>query len=119
MVLLLQWHKLAISAVILLSPVAAFAPTPHFATKMSSTAATRAVRTKSTISALSMSSSGDFDFDVAIIGCGVGGHGAALHSRAQGLSTAVFAVLMWAEPVSIVAASHLRHFLPRVDECVR
>merc|ERR1711937_136444 len=33
----------------------------------------------------------DYDFDVAIIGCGVGGHGAALHSRAQGLSTAVFA----------------------------
>ena len=33
----------------------------------------------------------EFDFDVAIIGCGVGGHGAALHSRAQGLSTAVFA----------------------------
>ena len=33
---------------------------------------------------------GDFDFDVAVIGCGVGGHGAALHSRAQGLSTAVF-----------------------------
>jgi len=32
-----------------------------------------------------------YDFDVAIIGCGVGGHGAALHSRAQGLSTAVFA----------------------------
>ncbi|KAL3911385.1 MAG: hypothetical protein SGARI_001671 [Bacillariaceae sp.] len=34
---------------------------------------------------------GEFDFDVAIIGCGVGGHGAALHSRAQGLTTAVFA----------------------------
>eukprot|EP00535_Pseudo-nitzschia_heimii_P002752 CAMPEP_0197183000 /NCGR_PEP_ID=MMETSP1423-20130617/7231_1 /TAXON_ID=476441 /ORGANISM="Pseudo-nitzschia heimii, Strain UNC1101" /LENGTH=533 /DNA_ID=CAMNT_0042633521 /DNA_START=53 /DNA_END=1654 /DNA_ORIENTATION=+ len=34
---------------------------------------------------------GEFDFDVAIIGCGVGGHGAALHSRGQGLSTAVFA----------------------------
>lgn len=32
-----------------------------------------------------------YDFDVAIIGCGVGGHGAALHSRAQGLKTAVFA----------------------------
>eukprot|EP00934_Nitzschia_sp_Nitz4_P008128 Nitzschia sp. Nitz4//scaffold263_size26989//21765//23627//NITZ4_008227-RA/size26989-snap-gene-0.12-mRNA-1//1//CDS//3329544775//8118//frame0 len=30
------------------------------------------------------------DFDVAIIGCGVGGHGAALHSRAQGMSTVVF-----------------------------
>ena len=42
-------------------------------------------------SALSASvDSGDFDFDVAIIGCGVGGHGAALHSRGQGLSTAVF-----------------------------
>ena len=33
----------------------------------------------------------EFDFDVAIIGCGVGGHGAALHSRAQSLSTVVFA----------------------------
>lgn len=32
----------------------------------------------------------NFDFDVAIIGCGVGGHGAALHSRAQNLKTAVF-----------------------------
>jgi len=31
-----------------------------------------------------------FDFDVAIIGCGVGGHGAALHSRGQDLKTAVF-----------------------------
>jgi len=31
-----------------------------------------------------------FDFDVAIIGCGVGGHGAALHARAQNLKTAVF-----------------------------
>jgi dihydrolipoamide dehydrogenase len=43
-----------------------------------------------TFSALSVAN-GDFDFDVAVIGCGVGGHGAALHSRAQGLSTAVFA----------------------------
>lgn len=32
----------------------------------------------------------EFDFDVAIVGCGVGGHGAALHSRAQSLKTAVF-----------------------------
>lgn len=32
----------------------------------------------------------EFDFDVAIIGCGVGGHGAALHSRGQSLKTAVF-----------------------------
>jgi dihydrolipoamide dehydrogenase len=40
--------------------------------------------------ALSMADE-DFDFDIAVIGCGVGGHGAALHSRGQGLSTAVFA----------------------------
>jgi dihydrolipoamide dehydrogenase len=32
-----------------------------------------------------------YDFDVAIIGCGVGGHGAALHARGQDLKTAVFA----------------------------
>jgi len=37
------------------------------------------------------SSSKDYDYDVAIIGCGVGGHGAALHARGQGLKTAVFA----------------------------
>ena len=30
-----------------------------------------------------------FDYDVAIIGCGVGGHGAALHARSKGLKTAV------------------------------
>lgn len=31
----------------------------------------------------------NFDYDVIIVGCGVGGHGAALHSKAQGLKTAV------------------------------
>jgi len=36
-------------------------------------------------------STSEYDFDVIIIGCGVGGHGAALHSRAQNLKTAVFA----------------------------
>lgn len=50
----------------------------------------RPTTTVTTRSALGMSSSEDFDFDVAIIGCGVGGHGAALHSRAQNLKTAVF-----------------------------
>jgi len=35
-------------------------------------------------------SDGQFDYDVVIIGCGVGGHGAALHARAQGLKTAIF-----------------------------
>lgn len=32
----------------------------------------------------------NYDYDVIIVGCGVGGHGAALHARAQGLKTAVF-----------------------------
>lgn len=31
-----------------------------------------------------------FNYDLIIIGCGVGGHGAALHARACGLKTAVF-----------------------------
>jgi dihydrolipoamide dehydrogenase len=30
-----------------------------------------------------------FDYDVVIVGCGVGGHGAALHARANGLKTAI------------------------------
>lgn len=30
-----------------------------------------------------------FDYDLVIIGCGVGGHGAALHARANGLKTAI------------------------------
>lgn len=32
----------------------------------------------------------EFDYDVIIVGCGVGGHGAALHARSEGLKTAVF-----------------------------
>lgn len=31
----------------------------------------------------------EFDYDLVIIGAGVGGHGAALHARAQGLKTAI------------------------------
>lgn len=38
-------------------------------------------------SSLSMA---NFDYDVIIIGCGVGGHGAALHARSNGLKTAIF-----------------------------
>jgi dihydrolipoamide dehydrogenase len=41
-------------------------------------------------SQLDASKCGKYDYDVIIIGCGVGGHGAALHSRGQGLSTAIF-----------------------------
>eukprot|EP01035_Chromulina_nebulosa_P055726 gene55726-76379_t len=36
------------------------------------------------------STSSNYDYDVIIVGCGVGGHGAALHARANGLKTAVF-----------------------------
>ena len=32
----------------------------------------------------------NYDYDVVIIGCGVGGHGAALHARSNGLKTAIF-----------------------------
>ena len=36
-------------------------------------------------------STDDYDYDVIIIGCGVGGHGAALHAKSQGLKTCVLA----------------------------
>ena len=39
---------------------------------------------------IKMSTDPVFDFDIAIVGCGVGGHGAALHARANGMKTAVF-----------------------------
>ena len=77
-------------------------PHPSFSDKMrilitsvialaSSTAAFSPMgRTSRISSALDASKCGQYDFDVAIIGCGVGGHGAALHARGQGLETAVF-----------------------------
>lgn len=37
-----------------------------------------------------MMAAGNFDYDVIIVGCGVGGHGAALHAKSNGLKTAVF-----------------------------
>ncbi|CBN79667.1 dihydrolipoamide dehydrogenase [Ectocarpus siliculosus] len=37
-----------------------------------------------------MSMGDDYDYDLIIVGCGVGGHGAALHARSCGLKTAVF-----------------------------
>lgn len=56
----------------------------------SSTAAFSPMSSSPVSTALDASKCGQYDFDVAIIGCGVGGHGAALHARAQGLETAVF-----------------------------
>jgi dihydrolipoamide dehydrogenase len=37
-----------------------------------------------------MKMSQSFDYDLVIVGCGVGGHGAALHARGNGLKTAIF-----------------------------
>ena len=37
-----------------------------------------------------MMMSDQFDYDLIIVGCGVGGHGAALHARSHGLKTAIF-----------------------------
>jgi hypothetical protein len=71
--------KLLLSFVVLVASANAFAPATKFAAPSSISS-----------SALQMAD-GAFDFDVAIVGCGVGGHGAALHSRAQDLKTAVFA----------------------------
>jgi hypothetical protein len=62
--------------------VGAFTPT------IRSTSSRPAFHTQS--SQLRMADGDEYDFDVAIIGCGVGGHGAALHARGQGLKTAVF-----------------------------
>lgn len=39
---------------------------------------------------LRMMSEDKFDYDLIIVGCGVGGHGAALHARSHGLKTAIF-----------------------------
>jgi dihydrolipoamide dehydrogenase len=68
----------SVSALLLVSSgCQAFQPTaPSFSTRAGSS---------------SLRMAADYDFDVAIIGCGVGGHGAALHARAQKLKTAVFA----------------------------
>jgi dihydrolipoamide dehydrogenase len=76
--------RIAVVALVTLSGADAFAPSSPQLLSTSTIS-------KLTSSAMSMSSSGEFDFDVAIIGCGVGGHGAALHSRGQSLKTAVFA----------------------------
>ena len=65
--------------------------TTAFVLTTPTTFAARGSTTTTISSSSSLSSSSEFDFDVAIIGCGVGGHGAALHARGQNLQTAVFA----------------------------
>ncbi|KAL3757934.1 hypothetical protein ACHAWU_002854 [Discostella pseudostelligera] len=66
----------ASTLLLLAASASAFAPTPLLRT--------------TTTTSLDASKCGNYDFDVIIVGCGVGGHGAALHSRAQELTTAVF-----------------------------
>ena len=71
-------------ATTLLTAATAFSP-------VSRTPITTNIRSSSSsFSQLDASKCGNYDFDVIIVGCGVGGHGAALHSRAQDLSTAIF-----------------------------
>jgi dihydrolipoamide dehydrogenase len=72
--------RLAVSFLLLVS-ASAFVPHKHASPSF----------LRSSTSTLSMAADGSFDFDVAIIGCGVGGHGAALHARGQDMTTAVFA----------------------------
>eukprot|EP00597_Dinobryon_sp_UTEXLB2267_P016625 CAMPEP_0201092982 /NCGR_PEP_ID=MMETSP0812-20130820/1531_1 /ASSEMBLY_ACC=CAM_ASM_000668 /TAXON_ID=98059 /ORGANISM="Dinobryon sp., Strain UTEXLB2267" /LENGTH=525 /DNA_ID=CAMNT_0047344879 /DNA_START=39 /DNA_END=1616 /DNA_ORIENTATION=- len=47
------------------------------------------VRSRQFRSFLLQAEASTFDYDLIIVGCGVGGHGAALHARANGLKTAV------------------------------
>jgi len=47
-------------------------------------------RASAPLAGASMMADHGFDYDVIIVGCGVGGHGAALHARSQGLKTAIF-----------------------------
>lgn len=83
------------SSILLLaaSTCSAFAPNTAntktlFLRPTTTTTTTNAATTSS--SSLDASKCGNYDFDVIIVGCGVGGHGAALHSRGQELTTAVF-----------------------------
>ena len=57
----------------------------------------------------------DYDYDVIIVGCGVGGHGAALHARSNGLKTAIFTGKDVEEPASTVGVCLARPYLPHLD----
>ncbi|CAM9093759.1 unnamed protein product [Laminaria digitata] len=76
------------------SLVGAFVVPPSFVAERLRTRRTSATpnlaATRGSTVVRSMSMSDDFDYDLIIVGCGVGGHGAALHARSCGLKTAVF-----------------------------
>ena len=72
--------KISLFSVVISTASAFVVPTPP-----------QLLQAATTTTTLYASKCGQYDLDVAIIGCGVGGHGAALHARAQDLTTAVFA----------------------------
>lgn len=80
MAVLIKMSRAALAATLVLvaGTANAFAPT------------SRTFSPRRTATSLAASKDGAYDFDVIIVGCGVGGHGAALHSRGQDLTTAVF-----------------------------
>lgn len=80
--------RIILSVVFLTALADAFVPLSIGTTRSSSTGGRRFSSSSSLAAA---GTDNKFDFDVAIVGCGVGGHGAALHARAQSLTTAVFA----------------------------
>ena len=90
----------ALLAVMTTATVTAFQPasssSPAFGVPRSTTTSTTTTQRSPLpfTTRLSMSTNGEpssYDYDLAIIGCGVGGHAAALHAaNAKGLSTAVF-----------------------------
>merc|ERR1712157_681428 len=49
----------------------------------------RGSRSGANVSRVVCQAAAKYDYDVAIIGCGVGGHGAALHAVQQGLKTCI------------------------------
>ena len=57
----------------------------------------------------------DYDYDVIIVGCGVGGHGAALHARSNGLKRPSLLARMLEEPASTVGVCLARPYLPHLD----
>jgi len=89
MTVLIRMSRAAL-ATTLFTAVAAFAPVRGPTGSLLRSTSTSTSTSAPSTSALWASQCGSYDYDVIIVGCGVGGHGAALHSRAQSLSTAVF-----------------------------
>ncbi|CAM9902840.1 unnamed protein product [Scytosiphon promiscuus] len=74
------------------SSVAAFVPSPARAgvVKARSVFSSAASSRPGTAARRAMSMADDYDYDLIIVGCGVGGHGAALHARSCGRFVKVF-----------------------------